>query len=99
MLARRVQRDIVERGRDVQSIIDQLVPPPVTFQGCIDVYLLCRYLRHVKPSYDNFVRPTASHADIVRIHIFVPSPRDIQKPHFYFILYLDCAGFEQHSGY
>ena len=32
MLARRVQRDIVERGRDVQSIIDQLVPPPVTFQ-------------------------------------------------------------------
>ena len=25
-----------------------------------------RYLRFVKPSYDNFVRPTASHADIVR---------------------------------
>ena len=98
MLARRVQRDIVERGRDVQSIIDQLVPPPVTFQGCIDVYLLCRYLRHVKPSYDNFVRPTASHADIVRIHIFIPS----QGTYKSLILkknYLDCAGFEQHSGY
>ena len=24
-----------------------------------------RYLRFVKPSYDNFVRPTATHADIV----------------------------------
>jgi hypothetical protein len=24
-----------------------------------------RYLRYVKPSYDNFVRPTSSHADIV----------------------------------
>jgi len=26
MLARRIQRDIVERGRDVKGILDQLVP-------------------------------------------------------------------------
>lgn len=46
MLARRIQRDIVERGRDVNGILDQ-------------------YLRYVKPSYDNFVRPTSTHADII----------------------------------
>lgn len=27
---------------------------------------LNRYLRYVKPSFDNFVGPTAKHADIVR---------------------------------
>jgi len=46
MLARRIKRDVKERGRDVEGILDQ-------------------YLRHVKPSYDNFVRPSASHADII----------------------------------
>ncbi|KAF7771557.1 hypothetical protein Agabi119p4_5868 [Agaricus bisporus var. burnettii] len=46
MLARRIKRDIKERGRSVEGILDQ-------------------YLRYVKPSYDNFVRPTASHADII----------------------------------
>ncbi|RDB25594.1 Uridine-cytidine kinase-like 1 [Hypsizygus marmoreus] len=46
MLARRLQRDVKERGRSVDGILDQ-------------------YLRFVKPSYDNFVRPTSSHADII----------------------------------
>lgn len=46
MLARRIQRDVKERGRTVEGILDQ-------------------YLRFVKPSYDNFVRPTASYADII----------------------------------
>ncbi|TFK40396.1 armadillo/beta-catenin/plakoglobin [Crucibulum laeve] len=46
MLARRIKRDVKERGRDVHGILDQ-------------------YLRYVKPSYDNFVRPTATHADII----------------------------------
>ncbi|KAF8735985.1 hypothetical protein AX14_001064 [Amanita brunnescens Koide BX004] len=46
MLARRIKRDVVHRGRTVDGILDQ-------------------YLRFVKPSYDNFVRPTASHADII----------------------------------
>ncbi|KAF8656224.1 hypothetical protein AX16_002660 [Volvariella volvacea WC 439] len=46
MLARRIKRDVAERGRSVEGILDQ-------------------YLRFVKPSYDNFVRPTAAHADII----------------------------------
>ncbi|KAG6908693.1 hypothetical protein DXG01_003707 [Tephrocybe rancida] len=46
MLARRLERDVKERGRDVGGILDQ-------------------YLRFVKPAYDNFVRPTSSHADII----------------------------------
>lgn len=46
MLARRIKRDVKERGRSVEGVLDQ-------------------YLRFVKPSYDNFVRPTASHADVI----------------------------------
>ncbi|KAF8905107.1 armadillo/beta-catenin/plakoglobin [Gymnopilus junonius] len=46
MLARRIKRDVKERGRDVDGIIDQ-------------------YLRYVKPSYDTFVRPSSSYADII----------------------------------
>lgn len=47
MLARRLRRDVKERGRTVEGTLDQ-------------------YLRYVKPSYDNFVLPTARHANIVR---------------------------------
>lgn len=46
MLARRIKRDLEQRGRNVEGVLDQ-------------------YLRFVKPSYDNFVRPTSSHADII----------------------------------
>ncbi|EDR08552.1 armadillo/beta-catenin/plakoglobin [Laccaria bicolor S238N-H82] len=46
MLARRIKRDVKERARSVEGILDQ-------------------YLRYVKPSYDNFVRPSSSHADII----------------------------------
>ncbi|KAK0500351.1 armadillo/beta-catenin/plakoglobin [Armillaria luteobubalina] len=46
MLARRIARDVKERGRSVDGILEQ-------------------YLRYVKPSYDNFVRPTAGYADII----------------------------------
>jgi uridine kinase len=30
-----------------------------------NTYLIYRYLRYVKPAYDNFVGPTSRHADIV----------------------------------
>ncbi|EIM91258.1 armadillo/beta-catenin/plakoglobin [Stereum hirsutum FP-91666 SS1] len=46
MLARRITRDVQERGRDVSGILEQ-------------------YLRYVKPSFDNFVQPSSSHADII----------------------------------
>ncbi|KAG7089550.1 hypothetical protein E1B28_011223 [Marasmius oreades] len=46
MLARRISRDVEQRGRDVSGILEQ-------------------YLRYVKPSFDNFVRPSAAYADII----------------------------------
>ncbi|KAK4521859.1 uncharacterized protein ATC70_004397 [Mucor velutinosus] len=45
-LARRLQRDTLLRGRDVEGILDQ-------------------YTRYVKPSFDNYVRPTMKHADVI----------------------------------
>ncbi|KAF9778963.1 armadillo/beta-catenin/plakoglobin [Thelephora terrestris] len=46
MLARRIKRDVAERGRSVEGVLDQ-------------------YLRFVKPSFDNFVSPSAKYADII----------------------------------
>lgn len=63
MLARRLQRDVKERGRSVDGILDQWVAFYETV--CHWFYRAIRYLRFVKPSYDNFVRPTATYADIV----------------------------------
>ncbi|KAI8983947.1 uridine kinase [Mycotypha africana] len=45
-LARRLQRDILMRGRDVTGVLDQ-------------------YTRFVKPSFDNYVRPTMKFADVI----------------------------------
>jgi uridine kinase len=63
MLARRIQRDVAQRGRTVEGVLDQSVS-----HYCWHLLSssLVRYLRFVKPSYDNFVCPTSSHADIVR---------------------------------
>lgn len=46
MLARRIRRDVAERGRSVEGVLNQ-------------------YLRYVKPSFDNFVGPSAKYADII----------------------------------
>jgi hypothetical protein len=48
-LARRIQRDIAERGRTVQDVLAQ-------------------YNRFVKPSYDEFIKPTMKYADIIIPH-------------------------------
>ncbi|CAF4163442.1 unnamed protein product, partial [Rotaria magnacalcarata] len=45
-LARRLERDITERGRDIEGIIQQ-------------------YTRFVKPSYDHYIAPTMTYADII----------------------------------
>ena len=45
-LARRIQRDIAERGRGVEDVLAQ-------------------YNRFVKPSYDEFIKPTMKYADII----------------------------------
>ena len=63
MLARRIARDTKERGRSVDGILEQYV----SFNNLMPCLNVPRYLRYVKPSYDNFVLPSARHADIVRI--------------------------------
>lgn len=45
-LARRIQRDITERGRQVVDVLAQ-------------------YCRFVKPAYDDFIKPTMKHSDII----------------------------------
>jgi uridine kinase len=65
MLARRITRDTKERGRSVDGILEQYA-----FVNDLMSWLnVRRYLRYVKPSYDNFVLPSARHADIVRIWV------------------------------
>lgn len=66
MLARRIKRDVEHRGRTVDGILDQYVLSSQSVLSRSSFIPTGRYLRFVKPSYDNFVRPTASHADIVR---------------------------------
>ncbi|CAF1501216.1 unnamed protein product, partial [Rotaria sordida] len=45
-LARRLERDIAERGRDIEGVIQQ-------------------YTRYVKPSYDHYIAPTMTFADLI----------------------------------
>ena len=45
-LARRLVRDITERGREIDGVIQQ-------------------YTRFVKPSYDHYIAPTMTHADLI----------------------------------
>lgn len=45
-LARRLVRDINERGREIEGVIQQ-------------------YTRFVKPSYDHYIAPTMTHADLI----------------------------------
>jgi uridine kinase len=45
-LARRLRRDIQERGRSINSVLEQ-------------------YNRFVKPSFENYIAPTMTFADII----------------------------------
>ena len=65
MLARRIARDTKERGRSVDGILEQYA----FFNDPMSWLNVRRYLRYVKPSYDNFVLPSSRHADIVRIWV------------------------------
>lgn len=67
MLARRIQRDTVERGRDLHGILQRVLCPILFYrQGSqLNHVLSTEYLTFVKPSFDNFVLPTAKYADIV----------------------------------
>ncbi|CAI5962265.1 unnamed protein product [Closterium sp. NIES-65] len=65
-LARRIRRDTLERGRDVQGVIDQ-----IDVQGVIDQVRVIitrdidQYARFVKPAFDDFVLPSKKFADII----------------------------------
>ncbi|KAJ0667798.1 putative transferase [Helianthus annuus] len=48
-LGRRIKRDTVERGRNIQYVLDQV----------------SRYDKHVKPSFEEFILPSKKHADII----------------------------------
>lgn len=69
MLARRIARDTKERGRSVDGILEQYA----FFSDLMSWLNVRRYLRYVKPSYDNFVLPSARHADIVLIWVLETS--------------------------
>lgn len=62
MLARRIRRDVQERGRRVEGVLEQYGFVIGTGR-CLTDFL--RYLRFVKPAYDNFVGPSSKFADIV----------------------------------
>lgn len=62
MLARRIRRDVQDRGRSVEGVLEQYD----FFMGTVRrLTELFRYLRFVKPAYDNFVGPSSRFADIV----------------------------------
>ena len=63
MLARRISRDTKERGRSVEGILEQYA----ILQRFNVVAYVRRYLRYVKPAFENSVQPSARHADIVSI--------------------------------
>ncbi|CAI5977975.1 unnamed protein product, partial [Closterium sp. NIES-64] len=78
-LARRIRRDTLERGRDVQGVIDQTRQPiarvlkeilqvlgPIRVSLQIDVQgVINQYARFVKPAFDDFVLPSKKFADII----------------------------------
>ncbi|KAG6794271.1 hypothetical protein POTOM_003513 [Populus tomentosa] len=58
-LARRIRRDIVEKGRDIATVLDQV-------SGfLIRRVLLMQYSKFVKPAFDDFILPTKKYADII----------------------------------
>lgn len=64
MLARRIRRDVSERGRNVEGVLEQYVFSLHTSIKC-QVVMTTRYLRFVKPAFDNFVGPSSRFADLV----------------------------------
>ncbi|CAI0457582.1 unnamed protein product [Linum tenue] len=54
-LARRIRRDTVERGRDINSVLEQAER----------FLLLVQYAKFVKPAFDDFVLPSKKYADVI----------------------------------
>ncbi|KAK9090138.1 hypothetical protein Sjap_023315 [Stephania japonica] len=60
-LARRIRRDTLERGRDVNSVLEQASH---TFDIKF-VSLSLQYAKFVKPAFDDFVLPSKKYADVI----------------------------------
>ncbi|KAM7509798.1 hypothetical protein LguiB_008673 [Lonicera macranthoides] len=69
-LARRIRRDTVERGRDINSVLEQASP---FYFLCILLrlidlaYIMCivQYAKFVKPAFDDFILPSKKYADVI----------------------------------
>ncbi|KAI8541331.1 hypothetical protein RHMOL_Rhmol08G0052700 [Rhododendron molle] len=57
-LARRIRRDTVERGRDIDSVLEQA--SLVYFY-----FVIVQYAKFVKPAFDDFVLPSKKYADVI----------------------------------
>ncbi|KAK6261922.1 hypothetical protein QUC31_007738 [Theobroma cacao] len=53
-LARRINRDTVERGRTLQSVLEQAI-----------LYFILQYAKFVKPAFDDFILPSKKYADVI----------------------------------
>ncbi|PWA67489.1 uridine kinase-like 2 [Artemisia annua] len=60
-LARRIRRDTVERGRDVNSVLEQALQEEYLTSSFISV----QYAKFVKPAFDDFVLPSKKYADVI----------------------------------
>ncbi|KAK4365760.1 hypothetical protein RND71_013640 [Anisodus tanguticus] len=58
-LARRIGRDTVERGRDINSVLEQASVPFLKY------VILPSYAKFVKPAFDDFVLPSKKYADVI----------------------------------
>ncbi|RZC60652.1 hypothetical protein C5167_022407 [Papaver somniferum] len=62
-LARRIRRDTVERGRDVNSVLEQA---SANFNSLpIFTAVSSWYAKFVKPAFDDFVLPSKKYADVI----------------------------------
>ncbi|KAL6508192.1 Uridine kinase-like protein 1, chloroplastic [Orobanche hederae] len=59
-LARRIRRDTVERGRDINSVLEHLLK-----HVFMNIVLGIQYAKFVKPAFDDFVLPSKKYADVI----------------------------------
>ncbi|KAB5516260.1 hypothetical protein DKX38_026908 [Salix brachista] len=79
-LARRIQRDTVERGRNIQNVLDQLqlnidkywnyystnlIDMIIRYSSFQPAINNLQYARSVKPSFEEFILPSKKYADVI----------------------------------
>uniref|UniRef100_A0A162AKT1 uridine/cytidine kinase n=1 Tax=Daucus carota subsp. sativus TaxID=79200 RepID=A0A162AKT1_DAUCS len=69
-LARRIRRDTVERGRDVNSVLEQARLTSTSNTGFkksnfMSFLFIEQYAKFVKPAFDDFILPSKKYADVI----------------------------------